>query len=202
MDIEKNWQKIAPTDNGLEQLLSPKHLASLQSTAPLAKLKRNILINGIWGAILMVPVGALLFYFPQLPVRIGVIAYLLFSVWVLFGAAGIYRRLQSFMPSESNLLSELNRHYDTIQHWSKTQQLVAIFIYPITTSAGFLMGGMVGSKLDWFDFLSKPAVPIILIVTLIITTPLCYYGTKWLMQYTFGKHLDRLKANIDALSAA
>jgi hypothetical protein len=41
---------------------------------------------------------------------------------------------------------------------------------------------------------------IILAVTILVLVPLCYYGARWMFNFAYGKHLEKMKLLIDELS--
>jgi hypothetical protein len=49
--------------------------------------------------------------------------------------------------------------------------------------------------------MSKPLVWVVLLIALAVLVPACWYVTKWMFKYSFGKHMKTLKENIDALEA-
>ncbi len=83
----------------------------------------------------------------------------------------------------------------------RTQIKVALFIYPISAAAGFMLGGVVGSSKAAEAFMQKTVIWIILLVVVIILTPLCYLLARWMLRYSFGKHLDTLQEKTNELEA-
>jgi hypothetical protein len=122
-----------------------------------------------------------------------------FSLWVLYTAFILYKKINISVSPDDSLLTELKRHYHSINYWIRVQKQVALFIYPISAASGFMLGGVAGSGKTVEVFMSRPVVMIALLVTIIILMPIASYVTKWLLKKSFGKHLDNLKKNIDAL---
>ena len=83
-----------------------------------------------------------------------------------------------------------------LKPWMTTQQMVGIFIYPISAIGGFMLGGTLGSGKDVGTFMAKPVILVILLIVLLTLVPLCYYVAKWMFNYSFGKHLSNIKRNI------
>lgn len=108
-------------------------------------------------------------------------------------------KIDTTVSSDSSVLVELKRHYQSITDWLKTQQKVALLIYPISAAGGFMLGGALGSGKPVEIFMRMPSSLIALVIALIILVPACYYLAKWMFTYSFGKHLKALEENIKAL---
>jgi hypothetical protein len=62
-----------------------------------------------------------------------------------------------------------------------------------------MLGGISGSNKSVEVFMNKPGILLALFIALVILVPACWYLTKWMFNYSFGKHLKALKENIRAL---
>jgi len=80
----------------------------------------------------------------------------------------------------------MKRHCESITTWLNNQQKVALIIYPVSATGGFMLGGVIGSGKSVEVLMSKPVVILVLIVTIIILVPICYYLAKWMCNYSFG----------------
>jgi hypothetical protein len=67
-------------------------------------------------------------------------------------------------------------------------------------TGGFFLGGVIGSGKTVEGFMSKPLMWVILSICILVLTPLCYWLVKVMFKYSFGNHLQQLKANIDELT--
>ena len=47
--------------------------------------------------------------------------------------------------------------------------------------------------------MQKPIMIIALLIAITILVPCCFYLAKWMSRKSFGRHLDALKENIEAL---
>ena len=66
MSIEETWKNIGTeTDEALSKLLKPSSLGKLQSSSPLAKIQRNMLMNSIWGILIGIGYIFILIFFPK-----------------------------------------------------------------------------------------------------------------------------------------
>ena len=76
-----------------------------------------------------------------------------------------------------------------------------MIIYPISAAGGFMLGGYVGSGKPIEQFMSKPAVLIALVISIIVLVPICHHFAKWMDKKAFGQFADVLKQNIDMLKS-
>jgi len=200
MSINKTWGEINdPHDDDLSSLLQSSKLSLISSHNPLQKIKKNLLLNMVWGILICLLYVVIILYFQVWQVQLCTIAVFLFSLWALYTAYLQYRNINSTVSPSNPVLAELKRHYQSITVWMNTQQRVALFIYPVSATGGFILGGVSESGKSVTEFMSKPVVPIALLIALAVLVPACWYLTKWMFKYSFGKHMKALKANIDAL---
>jgi len=188
-------------DDDLSSLLNKPKLSKLTSHNPLEKIKKNLLMNMVWGIIIGALYVFMIIHFQIWQVQVSISIVLLFSLWALYTAWLQYKKLNTSVSSNSSLLSEMKRHYESIETWLNTQQKVALIIYPVSAAGGFMLGGVIGSGKSVELFMSKPIVILILVVTILILVPACYYLAKWMCNYSFGKHLKTLQQNIKDLES-
>lgn len=199
MSIEETWKNIGrETDETLTQLLKPSEIGKLQSSSPLAKIQRNMLINSIWGILIGIGYILILIYFPYWQVRLCISLVLLFTIWAVYTTLKQYNNIRIGVP-EHSVLSEMERHYQNIKKWISLQQWIGLLIYPISAAGGFMLGGTLGSGKSVDEILAKPKMVIAMIIVAIVLVPLAYLLAKWMSKKAFGNHLATLKKNIDAL---
>jgi Tfp pilus assembly protein PilN len=202
MSTEITWKQIPePEDADLSKLLNQIKLNDLQSRHPLEQLRKNFLMNIIWGIVINSGYIVLLWAYPlwQLFMTIGLV--FLAGVLAIVQGVMLYRSLNRSVSSKAPLLDEMKRQYTSISKIIKQQELYFLIIYPFAGAGGFMLGGMIGSGRSIEEFLSKTVVWIsMLIIVPLIATGGHYLG-KWLNKVAFGKHIRQLKANIDALEA-
>ncbi len=200
MSIQNTWNETNhPQDDDLASLLQASRLSKMSSHNPLEKIKRNLLINMCWGVLICIFYLFLLFYFRVWQIQLCVVLVLFFSLWALYTAFVQYKRIHAAVLPGNNVLQELKRHYDSITEWMKIQQQVALFIYPVSATGGFMLGGISGSNKSVEVFMNKPGILLALCIALVILVPACWYVTKWMFNYSFGKHMKVLKENIQML---
>lgn len=199
MSIEETWKNIGTeTDEALSKLLKPSSLGKLQSSSPLAKIQRNMLMNSIWGILIGIGYIFILIFFPFWQVRLCISLVLIFTIWAVFTTLKQYNNIRIGVP-EHSVLSEMERHYHNIKKWISLQQWVGLLIYPISAAGGFMLGGSLGAGKSVDEILAKPKMVIAMIIVAIVLVPLAYLLAKWMSKKAFGNHLATLKKNIDAL---
>lgn len=173
--------------------------AAAHTPGALETLKRNLLINLCFAYMISAGYILLLWWVDQPIVRSCIAITLLFNVWIMRDGHKLYAAIHPEVNGQNDLLTELKRHHTAINRWIKSQQQVALFIYPIALTGGFILGGMLGSGQDPAVFLFQKPVLIAYGIALVVCVPLCYWWAKWMSHHAFGKHLHRLKDYIDQL---
>lgn len=200
MSIENSWNQLnQQQDDDLSSLFKVSRLSRLTSNNPLEKIKKNMLMNMTWAIAICAGYLAIILYFKIWQVQLAMTIVLIFSLWALYTTYQEYQKLNSKVSSDNSLLAELRRHHASISHWMTVQQRAALFIYPISAVGGFMLGGVTSSGKPVEVFMSKPFVQLVLLIALIVLVPACYYLARWMMNFTFGKHLRALQENIREL---
>jgi len=200
MDLENTWQQSGAGDDMLNKLLQQKDFSNLHSKLPLKKLKRNLLIGMFW-AILITLVYISLFFFINLwQVYIALCVLIFFNAWIMIDSWKLYKNTNENITPSNSLKQELQKNYNGFQNWWKLQQKAGLFVYPIAAAGGFILGGVKGSGKPVEVFLYNPKMIMILVITVLVLVPICYYGARWMFNYAYGKHLKKLKMLIDELS--
>lgn len=200
MNIKKIWGEINdPQDRDLTSLLQATKLSKISSHNPLEKIRKNLKMNMIWALLICLVYVVIIIYFQIWQVQLCIGLVLLFSLWALYTAYKQYNQISSEVSAGNTVLHELKRHYQSIHDWMNTQQRIALLVYPVSAAGGFMLGGVLGSGKPVEVFMHKPVMLIILLITIVILVPLCWYLARWMFNFSFGKHLKTLKKNIDEL---
>jgi len=196
MDLREAWKALEidklqkPVLGAIDVHKTSKH--------PIQKLKYLYKISTGFAIIFLIGFIVLFFVFQE-PLVKGSLVLVIFSyVFFLMTNVSMYKKIKVELPMDKSLKDVLIHTYDFISSNIRFQERVALFIYPIAGTAGFLMGGSVGSG-DLERMLQEKVVIIILIAVLIILTPLCYFLAKWMYKISYGKSLAELKALISEL---
>ena len=200
MDLENIWQQAGSKDDMLNRILQQKNFDHLHSKLPLKKLKKN-LVSGIAWAILITAGYLVLFYFIHIwQVYVALSIVIAFNIWIIILTWRLYKTIQDTITPSNSLKQELQKNYDGFQKWWAIQARLGLYVYPVAATGGFMLGGVVGSGKTVEAFLYRPSILIILAITIAIITPLCYYLSKWMFKYAYGRHLKKLKELIDELN--
>ncbi len=195
----EQWKNLEEhRDEDLSALINMRRIASLPSISPLSKIKRNLLVNSIWGLLIVVLYVIILVMFPLWQVRLSIGVVMLFTIWSMYSALQLYRKIDIGSTSNS-CLAEMERHYKSISDWMKIQQNMGLLVYPISGAGGFMLGGFLGSGKPVEVFMGSPKMILIMLVTIAILVPVCFKLAKWMSKKSFGRYADQLKENIDAL---
>lgn len=112
----------------------------------------------------------------------------------------LYKKTNENITPSNSLKQELQKNYNGFKNWWKLQQKVGLFVYPIAAAGGFITGGFWGSGKSVDAFLYNPKMLTILLITVLVLVPICYFAANWMFNYAYGKHLKKLKMLIDDLT--
>ncbi|MGZ5255057.1 MAG: hypothetical protein ACXWV4_11895, partial [Flavitalea sp.] len=166
---------------------------------PLNKLRKNLLTGIIVAVLTNLAYIAIFFFISLWIVYISLSVLIIFNIYIIITSWKLYQKTSSLMKSSNSLKDELELHYNSFQRWWSIQQKISLFIYPIATTGGFVMGGFLGSGKPVETFLYNGVMLGILAITILILMPICYYGARWMFKFTYGKYLEQLKTTIDEL---
>ena len=200
MDIENIWQQSKGSDDALNKILQQKDFSKLHSRLPLEKLKSNLIVGIIWAAIITAFYIAVFFFVHiwQVNVALGILCF--FNILVAMDSWKLYKKINVDFSTTNSLKEELKKNYSGFQRWWRIQEKLGLFVYPIGATGGFILGGVLGSGKSVEAFLYNPKMLIVLIITILILVPICYFGARWMFNYAYGKHLKKLKAFIEELN--
>jgi hypothetical protein len=200
MDIQNIWKQGSGTDDALNNILQNDDFTKRHSQLPLQKLKKNLLTS-IAGAVFITAVYiAVLFYMHIWEVYAALGVLILFNVWTIFESRRLYKLIPDGMDPTRSLKQELIKNHDAFQRWWSLQLKVSLFIYPIATAGGFILGGVLSSGKTVEEFLYNLRMLTFLGITVLVFMPISFYAAKWFFNHAYGKHLKKMKALIDELS--
>jgi hypothetical protein len=191
-DLQALWDKHS-TREEQSQAVQKNDLLRLHSNkdAPLAKLRKNIYINTGFAIVILIGFIGLLFYVDGFLFRLftGIlcvtyVAAILFNIYMVRNYLHEPAPDQSLKEYLTTLLYNMNKAFRSVE-------LIALMIYPIAMTAGFLMPLTLEGKIDLIY--NEPIVQGILIACYIVLTPLCWYLAKYMNKVAFGKYLSQLE---------
>ena len=196
---QKPQENTLQTDKDLSVLLKSGRISRLSSKNPLRIIKKNLMIQIVFGILICFLYVLLICWFRIWPVQVALGIVFLFSLWAMFTALQQYKKIAPAVSFSNSLLAELKRNLISIHNWMRTQERVALFIYPVSAAGGFMLGGTAGSGKPVGLFMSKPIVLLALLIVILFLLPVCYFLTRWLFRYYFGRHLDILQQTISEM---
>jgi hypothetical protein len=199
MSLEELWKNSFDGDDDLSSLIKPG-LSKLSSRDPLVKIKRNLLTGAVLGLFIAAVYIFIMVKFPFWQVFLCIGVVFAFTIWASVKSFLLYREINR-ANAENSLLQELERHYTKLKKWMTIQQQAGLFIYPVSATGGFMIGGSVGSGKSITWLMQKPGILIALLITLAILVPICFYLAKWMNKKAFGKYTTQLKQNIEMLKS-
>lgn len=201
MDLQLAFADIAPQDPAFEQRLRKATNAAQPSNHSLGKLRRAIRVNLGFAVVITLGLLLLMTQIADPIVLLCLLVVLVFNGWAIITTLQLHRSLPDHIPAERGLLQVMRDHAQTIQHWMIAHRRVALFIYPIAATGGFLMGGSAGSGVSPAALMQRPTMWLFLLITLLVLVPLSHFLARWMTRVAFGGHLDALRARIAELEA-
>lgn len=191
MELKDIWQQ---QDN---RSLSNQEIASSlrkQSKHPIHTLQRNLLISIGFTVFFLIAFSALFFYVHEVLIQVLLVVIILFY---LAGTVFTYKEWQynrRILFSDEPVKAALQAIVKRIRRSLRTSERVAIFIYPVSIAAGFLLGFSEEKELTLL--LEEPLGIGILLVTIILGTPASNWLAKWMNKKAYGKYLSQLEEQI------
>jgi hypothetical protein len=196
-DMHESWQQEESLFE-LDEAFLDKALKK-DSCDPLIRLRKNLGIKLIWIAGFSLLFLLLIITTDKLYNRILISPLLLAYAVGLTLIYGQYRML-GFVDKSQNMRYILKAYYYRITRIQQYELKVAVFLYPISITAGFVYGFSLKRSAD--EILTDIKILTILIMTNLILIPLCYYLARWMDRKAYGRYLDQLKEDIDQLETA
>jgi hypothetical protein len=198
-----NNQIIPPADGQqdiFEGLLANGAYKNRKHIGPLQKLKTNLAASLIFAVLITLGYGLLIFYFPIWQVQIALLICIGFNIWVMVNA---WRIFESINPDlgQADVLNTLIMHRDQFHNWFRQQMRTALFVYPVATAGGYMLGGTIGSGKPVEEFMRHPFTIVMLIISILVLVPLSYWLAKWMNKKAFGQYVDQLEKRIEELQA-
>ncbi|WPP48197.1 hypothetical protein [Catalinimonas niigatensis] len=199
-DLNKSWEAWQGAEEPplLDEAFLNKALQK-KSVDPLVKLKKNVkaklLLIAFFSLLFLVIILSTDKVYNKILMSPLILAYLVGLVLIF----GQYRIL-NFVDKNLSLKETLEIYYLRISQISKYEQRVALFIYPVSITAGFVYGFTMNRDVE--DILSDQRILSLLIALNLVLVPACYYLARWMDYKAFGTYLEHLKEDLNQLNAA
>lgn len=195
-ELKEAWGELKANDSEaihleLDQL---KKSAHAQSVGVIATLNKKLKWKNwfVWGGI------ALFFgfmYFAPNTITVILISIIIVA-YIISGIILIKERkiINDEIDLSGNLKSTLELFYFKVKRILHYEEMIGLTLYPISASAGFIVG--LNAESDNSDFFDDWKGWAILGVVLLVLTPLCHAFAKWMNRVAFGKYLKKLEETL------
>ncbi|MEP0366070.1 MAG: hypothetical protein ABJN36_18080 [Cyclobacteriaceae bacterium] len=197
-ELKELWVEIRSNDD--LQLLNSKDISDAtkaKSGTVISKLRSNVFNRFIFCAIMLT---VFLVAIPVISVLSVQILLVILMAAYLIGAMLYFtehRKLQPEVQLDQNIHKALSDCRNQIQSIIKIEEAASLVLFPVSASAGFLLGmylkdpqtGFLNEPMDWYIFLGL----------MVLFVPLSHLLNKRMNNYSFGKHLKDLNQNISEL---
>lgn len=197
-DLREIW-KVLEAEK-LRKPLGGEIVLSKRSRHPVQKLKNGYLISTAMSVLFLIGFILLFFLFHEPIIRLSLSLVIACYVFFLATNLSMYRKIRVSLPVDQSLRLTLNQTVEFVTLNIRFQEKVALFIYPIAATSGFLIGGSSGGDLE--SFLMQKETIILLLLSVVILTPLCYLLAHWMYKVSYGKWIGELKLMISLLEQA
>lgn len=179
-------------------------LLQKKSTSPIAKMKRNLLVELI--AVLVLYIIVITYYFIQYRGGMQWNAWFLLAIGVLY--VFYYQRKRKLLNSmecitcevKSNLKMQLN----TLEKYVRFYLIAGTALFPVTLMATGLIMFFYSPEIS--KDLTVPSGKVVWIFTAVLvflsavlTVPV-YYINKWYVRKLYGQHVERLKVIVNEMN--
>lgn len=199
MDLKKTWDKLQEQHLSISVLDEATILRAIhqKSHGPIRKIRNGFTIKlGFIGffAVMFIYIGVMV----EETLVSGLQFFMsgvYFSAFFLF--VSHYKRIRAGIPMDEGLLPHLNNYHQFVTRILRQEEKIALFVYPVALTAGFLLGFTSAATLEEF-FNSKWAI-VLLVACWIVLTPLSHLLAQWMNKVSFGKYLSELEEHIREL---
>jgi len=200
MDLHEAWKKLE--HDRLEKPADWKpheHLEKCRSKHPALKLKKSLETTLGFSVVFLALFIVLIFLFDHWLIKlfIGVVAgaYVFFSWYNYLTLKQL--KLQLKQAFDSSLKTSLEQIHKIVFQSIRFQEKAALFIYPFSVIAGYMMG--LSQHNNFEQDIQDAKVLLALLIAIVVLTPACYFLAKWMYKISYDKYLNQLKKLIDEM---
>jgi len=201
MNLNEVWKKLEQ-----EQLEKPAEwnpclpAAGCRSKHPALELKRALGITLGFSIVFFILFFALIFMFDHSLIKLftGLVAgaYFFFIGYTYLTLKQV--TLQLNQAFDASLKTSLEKIHQIVFQSIRLEEKAALFIYPLSITAGFMMGLSAGNNFE--EDIQDPTTLIVLAISIAVLTPACYFLAKWMYKVSYDKYLAQLKKLIDEMN--
>lgn len=202
MDLQQTWQKLSEEESRKSEEKKIT-FSGLFTKHPVQKLILALQVTlGFsigFGLLFLV----LVFIYQHWLLQIFLLLVFFAYVFFYFHNRKIHLQLKKEwdVAMTSNLFESLSRVHHIVSESIRLQEKAALFVYPISVTAGFLIGLYSATGSAEFDKeLSNRIILISLGISILILTPASYFLSRWMYKVSFEVYLKQLKELINTLN--
>jgi hypothetical protein len=189
MDLTEAWKKLE-SDTLSKPVAGSVHI---QKTSKHPVQKLILLFNVTLGFAMFFELGFIYLFaiMPQLIVKVFLVIMIITYAFFFLLNYKVLRKIKHSFRLDLSLKNTLKQVYDNTVSTLAFQRKASLIIYPLAATAGFLMG--LAAEKDAAMMMQKWQVQVILLISIIILTPSCYYLARWMEKVSYGKYLHQLR---------
>ncbi len=190
-DLQELWDKRNNKEIS-SPVLEEKDIAQLKESikSPIQILKRNFIINTAFALLILLGFIYLFFTVDWFLFRLFTAILCISYVAAIVFNVIIYKRYLQVQSPDQPIITYLTFLVEGMRKSFKAAEIIALAIYPIAMTAGFLLPLSLENKLSLLY--NEPIVQGILIACYVLLTPLCWYLARWMNKVAFGNYVDQL----------
>ncbi len=201
MNLQKAWEKLEH-----ERLEKPapsmtwKNPSRCRSKHPVQKLLNGLLTTLVFSVVFLVTFIVLIFLFEPWLIKFFIAtiigSYVFFTVYNFRTYQVVKHQLT--MTFDSSLKTVLQNIHDIIHQSIRFQEKAALFIYPFSVIAGYMMG--LSQHNNFENDIQDTRILVLLLIAIVILTPACFYLARWMYKITYDKYLAQLQNMIQDMN--
>lgn len=187
-----------PSSDELQALLQKK------SRSPIAKMKRNLLMELLFVVVLYV--GTVAYFFLNYTGGMLGNAWLLIVIGILYVLYYLRKRklLNQMECVNCEVKSNLKMQLITLEKYVRFYMISGTLLFPVVLIATGLIGFFYSPEVAAVPSMKENAVmwvfiAILIVLAAILTIPI-YFANKWYVRKLYGQHIERLKAIVNEMS--
>ncbi len=198
-ELKEVWKQLKAKTNNLTDFSSEEIAYSInqKSKGLMETIRRKVKIKFYFCVGATALVGGFLPFAYPLPSQILLL--------IMFGAYLVadillwkeYKSLSEYTDATQPVVDTLRQFQKKVKQILHYEELIGLMLYPISATAGFMIGLAEGSENG--EFMTDRADWIALVLVLIILVPACDWFAKWMNRVTFGSYLKKLEVNISEM---
>lgn len=198
MDLLETWKKL--DEDKLAKPVSGFIVHPGSSRHTLTRLRRNYYIKSIVAIVILLLFVSLFFLFDQPLLRFGISIIIAGYLLMIGAAVSMLSKVKTDLPVDGALVEALRHTKRLIQADARFEKIVSLTLYPFACATGFMVGFVLSGG-EVMEIITSVKFMSILIVTILIVTPLCYWLASWLHKKTYGQCVNEISEMIADLES-